>query len=708
MSLSIKDILSRLVRVRRSGKDWIARCPAHQDKKPSLSIRQVENKILLHCHAGCSVESICAALGITVRELSSRASSRPRVVAQYDYRDETGVLLFQVVRYTPKTFKQRRPAGSGKWTWNLKGVRRVLYRLPDVLKAQAVLICEGEKDCETAYKLGLVATCNPGGAGKWRHEFGEALVGKVVTIIADADDPGRKHAQQVAALLDGVADAVKVIDLPQAKDLTEWIERGGTRGALLELATNSHSRNQPPISSAAMLNAVVAYICRFVSLSDAQVRVTALWVAHTHVFSSAYATPYLAITSAEKQSGKTRLLEVLEIVVAKPWLTGRVTPAVLTRKIDKEKPTLLLDESDAAFGGEKEYAEALRGVLNTGHRSGGKASCCTGQGQNISFQDFSTFCPKAIAGIGQLPDTVADRSIPIRLKRAAHGETLERFRRRDVEPEAARLREELQLWSKEANSQLREARPELPEKLTDRQLDGAEPLLAIADAAGGEWPHQARSALEEILIGVSDIDDSVGVRLLRDIQIIFQSKDVKKLPSLDLAKELVAIETSQWSEFDRGRPITPTGIARILKRYDIAPRTIKLPDGSSLKGYQSDWFEDSFSRYLRPKAGIEPSPSSPFNVFAGQEPLCETSPGTKVTFPKNEDLSANTRLVTMVTRDEPLQEREPVSSWILRLEPALDKLRELGRMPVAVLSYKLFAVQDVPQRRQTGFGSAAG
>jgi hypothetical protein len=118
--------------------------------------------------------------------------------------------------------------------------------------------------------------------------------------------------------------------------------------------------------------------------------------------------------------------------VAEPWFTGRVTAAVLVRKVDDVKPTLLLDESDATFGGEKEYAEALRGILNTGHRRGGVASLCVGKGPEMSFKDFSTVCPKAIAGIGKLPDTVADCSIPIRLKRTASGEVPERFRLRNV------------------------------------------------------------------------------------------------------------------------------------------------------------------------------------------------------------------------------------------------------------------------------------
>jgi putative DNA primase/helicase len=153
----------------------------------------------------------------------------------YDYCDEPGKLLYQVVRYVPKDFRLRRPDGNGGWIPNLKGVRRVLYRLSDVLKAKSVLVAEGEKDCETAHKMGLVATCNAGGAGKWRENYSECLRGKHVAIIADADEPGRKHAQQVAKSLRSKAESVKVLELPGAKDLSLWVEKGGTRERLVEL-----------------------------------------------------------------------------------------------------------------------------------------------------------------------------------------------------------------------------------------------------------------------------------------------------------------------------------------------------------------------------------------------------------------------------------------------------------------------------------------
>jgi len=197
----------------------------------------------------------------------------------------------------------------------------------------------------------------------------------------------------------------------------------------------------PGISLAEALDHVQAFLPRFVVCSTEQAVVLTLWIAHTHAIEAAECTPYLQITSATKRAGKTRLLEVLDPLVARPWLTGRTSAAALVRKIESERPTLLLDESDAAFGGEKEYAETLRGVLNTGYRASGKTTVCAGQGTRITARDFKTFCPKAIAGIGQLPSTVMDRSIPITLRRRKADEPCERWRARDGQREAAPLRE---------------------------------------------------------------------------------------------------------------------------------------------------------------------------------------------------------------------------------------------------------------------------
>jgi putative DNA primase/helicase len=239
VSLRVQEVITRLVGVHRNGEGWIALCPAHADRNPSLSIHERDGKILLKCFAGCSSEAVCAALEIDMCELFSDSIPGPRIVATYEYKDETRKLLSQVLRYEPKSFRQRRPDGKGGWHWNMNGVRRVLYQLPEILKEKSLLVCEGEKDCETARALGVVATCNAGGAGKWREEYCEPLRGKQVTVIADADEPGRKHADHVAQSLYGKAGSLKVLELPDAKDLTEWFERGGTREALGELIRNA-------------------------------------------------------------------------------------------------------------------------------------------------------------------------------------------------------------------------------------------------------------------------------------------------------------------------------------------------------------------------------------------------------------------------------------------------------------------------------------
>lgn len=244
---------SRNLSPHKSGTGWEAHCPAHSDGNASLSVTEgSDGRILIHCHAGCSVESIVGALGLKLADLFPPRvvncnNSKPRMVAGYDYTDETGVLLFQCVRYEPKNFKQRRPDSSkpGEWIWNLKGVDRVLYRMPEVKAAlvagRTIFICEGEKDCDALAAGGFVATCNPMGAGKWLPEHAETLRGAArVVVIADKDPPGRNHAQSVASSLQDVAKCVKLIELPDGdgrivKDAADWFAADGTADELREL-----------------------------------------------------------------------------------------------------------------------------------------------------------------------------------------------------------------------------------------------------------------------------------------------------------------------------------------------------------------------------------------------------------------------------------------------------------------------------------------
>ena len=165
---------------------------------------------------------------------------KPRIVATYDYRDESGNLLFQVCRMDPKMFRQRRPDAKGGWNWSVKGTRQLPYRVPELMAdtKRGVVIVEGEKDADRLAGLGLLVTCNAGGAGKWRPEYAEHFRGRAVAILPDNDDPGQQHADAVARSLHGTAASVRIVALPKLPpkgDVSDWLDAGGTIDQLREL-----------------------------------------------------------------------------------------------------------------------------------------------------------------------------------------------------------------------------------------------------------------------------------------------------------------------------------------------------------------------------------------------------------------------------------------------------------------------------------------
>jgi len=249
----LESLRSRLTGIQPSSQGFKARCPAHDDRKRSLSVGEGDDgRALIKCFAGCETEDILEALGMTWTDLFASdhdgdASERRdhRIVATYDYRDSDGTPLYQVVRYEPKDFRQRRPDGAGGWLWNLDGVRRVLYRLPDLGAADQtapVFLVEGEKDADSLVAAGLVATTNAGGAARWQDDFAEALRGRTVIVLPDNDEAGVRHANQVARSVHGVAAKVKILVLSglQPKgDVSDWLADGGTAEELRLLATEA-------------------------------------------------------------------------------------------------------------------------------------------------------------------------------------------------------------------------------------------------------------------------------------------------------------------------------------------------------------------------------------------------------------------------------------------------------------------------------------
>jgi putative DNA primase/helicase len=266
------------------GARFMALCPVHEDTNPSLSLQDGERGVVLHCFActanGMSqqdyLDAFCQVMGIVPQQLFFSGASAQHirqeankdavVVAEYDYCNEAGTLLFQAVRYAPKRFRQRRPDGNGGWIPNLATVRRVLYRLPELIAGvatgQTVYIVEGEKDVERLRALGVVATCNPMGAGKWQEAYSEPLAGAQVVILPDNDAPGRQHAQQVARSLYGTAARVTVLPLPgllEKGDVSDWLEvSGNTREVLEQLVRKAPTWTPPAASAEAQIASTVA------------------------------------------------------------------------------------------------------------------------------------------------------------------------------------------------------------------------------------------------------------------------------------------------------------------------------------------------------------------------------------------------------------------------------------------------------------------
>jgi putative DNA primase/helicase len=693
---------------------------------------------LLKCHAGCPNESIVAALGLTMADLFAAQPSGPkrRIVATYDYVDALRRLLFQTVRFEPKGFSQRRPdrTADGGWAWNLKGVARVLYRLPDVLLAEerreTIFVCEGEKDCDAMAKAGFVGTCNPMGAGKWLAEHTETLKRATkVVVIADKVEPGRKHAQAVATALRSCIGSVKIVELPDrnghaVKDAADFLGAGGTATELRSLveatpefgvkpsapqparfkaggvaseylgvdepshdnddgvftslaklrpteydrarekeakrlgirvatldaevaqrrpasSTSGQGRTvelpdlEPwpeSVNGAQVLNEVAATFARYVALPPGAADALTLWAAHAHAFEVFLHSPRLNLCSPEKGCGKTLVLDVLAALVPRPLRTESITPAVLFRLVELHRPVLLLDEIDTYL----HEADELRGLLNAGHKRGAKAFRCEGEKNEV--RAFAAFAPAALAGIGSLPGTLHDRSIVVELTRAKPGEVTARFDSRYTLRESELCRK-LARWVVDNLAPLKNLDPALPGSAFNRVADKWRPLFAIAETAGGDWPARAAASFVALTTGDELDAHGTGTALLADIHSIFIATQADRLASARIAEMLAAMEGKRWPEFGKGgKPISANQVARLLTRFKIHSRTIRISD-TTAKGYCLADFQDAFARFLPATAASKGNTvTTPENI--GDTPLFETSQADSL-LPFENAVSAN-------------------------------------------------------------------
>jgi putative DNA primase/helicase len=384
-----------------------------------------------------------------------------------------------------------------------------------------------------------------------------------------------------------------------------------------------------PVIGAAMLDALASALCSYVVLSPTQTAAVALWIVFTHCHDAFDVSPRLVVKSPQKRSGKTTLFSVLNRVVARPRGVSGITSSALLRLIELHCPTILMDEMDALMAGDREIAQALRGLINAGFNRALAAVTMNIKTTDGGYEprEFSSWAPLALAGIGDLPDTVRDRSIEIEMKRKLKTETVKRLRQRDG-ADLTEIARKLARWSLDNLDTLRAVEPRMPDGLNDRAADAWEPLVAVAELAGGDWPGRARAAALHLSGngpgGATDND--IETVLLSDIRDAFARKGTDKLSGESLTNLLTALDGRPWAEWKHGKPLTKFQLARRLADYKIRPSALDFgEDEGRLKGYRVEDFEDVFSRYLPSR------PISTRELVIGPEAPAETPDAQLVT-----------------------------------------------------------------------------
>jgi hypothetical protein len=413
--------------------------------------------------------------------------------------------------------------------------------------------------------------------------------------------------------------------------------------------TDDHTGDQ-------VLDDVAAFIGPYVAFPNEHcLTAVTLWVAHTYAPDAWYVTPRLVLDSAEPMSGKTRVLELAALLVLRPEMTISATVPAIYRMLAVEPVTLLFDEVDAIFnaknGGDN---EDLRALLNAGYKRGATVARCVGDAKKMTVERFKVFAPAALAGIaGGMPDTITTRAVTIHMRRRAPGELVTAFRERDAELEAAPVRERLAEWIGPLSDKLGGARPAMPDGVEDRPAEVWEALLAVADAAGGDWPARARAACRHFVLDAGPREASFGVRLLRDVRAVFGTRS--SMPTGDVLHALVNLPESPWADM-YGKPLTTTRLARELDRYGVRPVQYRDEHGAKQRGYVTaptqnppqTGLDDAWRRYLPQTPGtpgtggtpqVDPVPtlkSNPVQAVQGDDGCTgctdsEIQPGTGLT-----------------------------------------------------------------------------
>ena len=437
-------------------------------------------------------------------------------------------------------------AGRALACWYLAGVRLRVAETPMGQDANAVLLaCAAEglrRLGEEAEPYDLPAEGAPKAAV-------DATAQRHATLRKDDPVGYERERKEVAKKL---GSRTSTWDAVVARVIAQTGEDAAGQG--IKFTLPDPEPYAEPVDGAELLNDIARTVSCFLVLPSGGSSLLALWVVHTHAHDAADHSPILAVTSAEKRCGKTNLLHLLLRLTPRAFESANITAAVLFRVTEACRPTFLIDEADTFL-----RDDDLRGMLNKGHsKEGAFVPRCVGDEHEP--RKFSVWTPKAIACIGSLHPTLTDRAISIRMKRRLKSERVERYRARRHGPRLQELCSKAARWAADHRHLLEDADPSLPEALDDRAMDNWRPLVAIADAAGGDWPERARKAA--LLLSSLAEDEFVGVLLLADIRRVFDTKKVARIPSTELSAALGAMEDSPWAEYGRvERPISSKKVA---------------------------------------------------------------------------------------------------------------------------------------------------
>lgn len=444
------------------------------------------------------------------------------------------------------------------------------------------------------------------------------MAGSVTALAGHGDAKAASPTSDSNSVEQLTLEGIEGAERPETNEISEY---------------GAGERQSGTIDVSDLLDRVEAFLLRFVRLpSEAASVAVVLWAAHAHLMDAWDSTPRLAFLSAEPGSGKSRAMDITALFVPLALESSNASTAALIRATTDPAgtPTYFIDEIDAKYGPGAKGDEDLRSMINAGHKRGGYFLRCEMLNDTWVPVKRSAYAAMAMAGIGDLPDTILTRSVIIRMRKRAPHEEVESYRQRNHKGQGHALRDELAAWAAAIADKAADCRPVLPDQIADRNADVWEPLIAVADLVGGAWPSRAREAALQLLAAAkSGTQPSPGVQLLADIHKCFRDED--RLTTKELLIRLLVDEEAPWGDF-RGKKLDPRKLGELLRPFGISSCGLRLPDGSTPKGYKREAFHDAWTRYP-PNSGA--TATSATTATAAEPPLKmeDVSPANETVWP---------------------------------------------------------------------------